>query len=75
MPIDASYCKGWGGGGHYHAADVAVESDVVEVVAGGGHLPRVLLAPVTLREHFLLPARSLSTGITLYVLSESSSIY
>jgi hypothetical protein len=61
MPVDASYCKGCvGGWGTYHAADVAVECDVVEVVAGGGHLPRVLLAPVTLREHFLLPARSQS---------------
>jgi hypothetical protein len=56
MLVDASYCKG--GGGNYHAADVSVECDVVEVVPGGGHLPRVLLAPVTLREHLLLPARS-----------------
>jgi hypothetical protein len=60
VPVDASYCTGGGGEGegNYHAADVSVECDVVEVVAGGGHLPRVLLAPVTLSEHFLLPARS-----------------
>ncbi len=66
MLVNASYCTGWvggrgEGGGTYHAADVSVECDVVEVVAGGGHLPRVLLAPVTLREHFLLPARSRDT--------------
>ena len=37
-----------------HAADVAVERDVVEVVSGGLDLALVLLGPVSLIEYFLL---------------------
>jgi hypothetical protein len=40
----------------YHAANVPVQCNIVEVVVGSCHLTWILLGPVTLSEHVLLPA-------------------
>ncbi len=53
-----------------HAADVAVQGDVVEVVLGGGRLARVFLADVAQLQQFRVPVQRVVVEVDLGIQRE-----